>query len=209
MALYPCRASSPACSARRQRHGTARCGYRAAGGLGVCGGSTTTPSARIAARTAAGEAVPLGSSPTRQKAGNEGGVASAMGDGSTSATGGALLADLDDGVRKAVSPRRRFRCTVCDRRFSSGQALGGHSRMHAMQQRAEEEMGRKCIRLKRFESCNPTHCLPFPSPSSPSPPPPLPPFPLYIPSLTHKTTPYTSPLPLPPDGHTCWSRVSR
>ncbi|CAI7808003.1 unnamed protein product [Closterium sp. NIES-54] len=96
---------------------------------------------RIAARTAAGEAVPLGSSPTRQKAGNEGGVASAMGDGSTSATGGALLADLGDGVRKAVSPRRRFRCTVCDRRFSSGQALGGHSRMHAMQQRAEDRCG--------------------------------------------------------------------
>ncbi|CAI5479811.1 unnamed protein product [Closterium sp. Yama58-4] len=97
---------------------------------------------RVAAPTTAGEAAPMGSSPTRRNAGNDRGAANTMGDGSTSATGGALIAETGDGARKTVSPRRRFRCTVCDRRFSSGQALGGHSRMHAMQQRAQEEMDR-------------------------------------------------------------------
>ncbi|CAI5476178.1 unnamed protein product [Closterium sp. Yama58-4] len=97
---------------------------------------------RVDATTTAGEAAPLRSSPTRRNAGNDRGGANTTGDGSTSATGGALLGEMGDGVSKTVSPRRRFRCTVCDRRFSSGQALGGHSRMHAMQQRAQEEMDR-------------------------------------------------------------------
>lgn len=41
--------------------------------------------------------------------------------------------------------RKRFRCLICNRSFTSGQALGGHSRMHSMQQRAldESEEGKK------------------------------------------------------------------
>ncbi|GJP49516.1 hypothetical protein CLOM_g8715 [Closterium sp. NIES-68] len=108
---------------------------------------------RAAALATGGEAAPLGSSAARREAGRGGGAATTgaatsgaatMGDGATSATrasGGPLSAGMGDGVTKA-SPRRRFRCTMCDRRFSSGQALGGHSRMHAMQRRVQDESGR-------------------------------------------------------------------